>query len=135
MANVRRTDFRRFALGMLAASVTGAGLVSVPFLIGGPIAILAFIIAIFPWTVGVWTVGAPLWLILTRFGVSSRWAAMILGAILSGAAMGIVGGHDFGLMLPIALGLAGGLAAYVGWGVAYRPDVPLPAADMAEAFA
>ena len=134
MSQVRRTDFRRFSLGMFAAALSGAGLVSLPFLLLGPLAILAFLIAIFPWTAGVWFLGAPLWLLLARFGIGSRWAAMALGAVLSSVAMYIASGREFGIPVSVALGLAGGLAGFIGWGVAYRPETPMPDREIDEVF-
>jgi hypothetical protein len=119
---------------MFAAALTGAGLVSIPFIIFGPLALLAFLIAVIPWIAGVWVLGAPLWLLLSRVGIGSRWAAMVLGAALSSVAMYVASGQEFGVPLSVALGLAGGLAGYIGWGVAYRPDAPIPDSDVDEVF-
>jgi len=120
----RRTDFRHFSLGLIAAAATGAGVVSLPFLIGGPVAILAFLFAVPIWGVGLMVLGAPIWFALSAFGIRSRGAATLLGAVLSGGVVLAIDRSGLGLVIAMLVALAGMLAAFAGWGVAYRTAVP-----------
>jgi hypothetical protein len=118
----------------LAAGSTGAGLVSLPFLVLGPFVVFVFLLAAAVWIVGLVLMGMPVWLILVRFGVRSRWASMILGATLSGGVPIAVAGGEVGLPFAVAISLAGATAAFVGWGVAYRKDLPRPEDEIDEVF-
>jgi hypothetical protein len=142
----RRTDPGQFIVGMLAAAGTGAGLVSLPFMIMGPFVLFALLISGMVWAFGVTVLGIPAWLVLGWFGIRSRWAATCLGAALSGGVVaaylsldaqgGVSPWSAIGnaLWAPLLIGMTGALAGFVGWGVAYRPDVPPSEAEIDQVF-
>lgn len=128
------------AAGFVGAGTCGLQLVGLLFvqepndpaslMAAGPAyAILGFIVALIPFSLGVWMVGLPAWMILHRVGWTSRLHALLSGAVLAGAAGAILSALTGGS--PIEAGafllLPGAIAGWTLHRIAYGKAGPSPA--------
>lgn len=134
---------RGYAAGaFLAGLVTGAGLSSLPGLLGGPFVIIAFVIALAPWIVAMTFLGGPLWLVLHRLGLRSPLhfalggagmaftGTVILLLMLDGmrpAGVPATGSLDAALVVAALLAGVGAVVGVVMQLIAYERGLPSPA--------
>lgn len=77
------------------------------------------------WSLGLLIVGGPAWFIMHRSGLTRRFHALIVGALVAGVAgyiMGALAYAPFPVAWFIAFSLIGMMAGWIVWALAYGPN-------------
>jgi hypothetical protein len=129
-----KTTPGRFVQSFFATAAVGGILASLPH---GLAMVFISPIAIIVWMSGLLIVGWPCWSLLCAIGLRSRAAAIIQGAVLPAAIVfalkidfSVIGTVPVPVMAAVHA-VAGAVAAWVGWSIAYRREFP---SDTAELF-
>jgi hypothetical protein len=127
-----RTNENRAIKAFFLGAVVAAGISSIPGLAFGPFVVLAFVIALPVWVIGMTIFGVPIWIVLHRLG--RRDPGVFIVACFSATSLGtatwiiVARGNPEMFVLAAILGFIG---AFAGWIVQRTAYGKAPVSDVA----